>query len=336
MNGTFDVDSWGRSANATEEDTSNAISGSIISNLSGSLLNEGRFQWAREDRPRPYGGPNIAGSNRPLPDIAFDFGRQYRFGMPFFIPVRYNDTRWQISDSITKIKGDHTFKAGVEWNQTQAFQTFIGFANGRFIFSSTDGFLNYVNNSNYVECSDGSSSQAGVCPEGTSITGPVLLYLQQAGVGGLSVEESGTQTITQTEPSVFFQDTWQPSGNLTLTYGLRWEAQQQPDLITPRNELFYAPFIGQTVNGQTLPGRRHHSLGRGDVAAPTRPRVGSDQERSQRDSRHCRHLLGPHPGPVTGVVAFDRRQPWPVRVSQQRADPDPRRTATGHGADPGR
>ncbi|MEM7583381.1 MAG: carboxypeptidase regulatory-like domain-containing protein [Acidobacteriota bacterium] len=252
-NGTFDVDSWGASANAIEKDSSYSINGSYISNISSSFLNEARFQFAREDRPRPYGGPTIAGTDRPFPDIAFDFGRSYRFGMPFFIPVTYHDTRWQFNDNLSWLAGDHSLKAGVEYNQTAASQTFIGFANGRFIFSSTDGFLNYVSNPNYVECSDGSSSQTGACPVGTDITGPVLLYLQQAGVGGLSVEESGTQTIQQEEPAVFIQDTWQPSANVTLNLGLRWEAQIQPDPITPASEVFYAPFIGQTVGGQTFP-----------------------------------------------------------------------------------
>ena len=32
-----------------------------------------------------------------------------------------------------------------------------------------------------------------------------------------------------------------------MNYGLRWEAQIEPSLITPIDELFYAPFIGQTV-----------------------------------------------------------------------------------------
>ena len=70
-------------------------------------------------------------------------------------------------------------------------QTFLGFANGRYIFDSTDGFLNYLRNPNYVECSNGTTSQTGVCPSGSSITGPVLLYLQQAGVGNITVEEGG-------------------------------------------------------------------------------------------------------------------------------------------------
>ena len=70
-------------------------------------------------------------------------------------------------------------------------QTFVGFANGRYIFSSTDGFLNYTENRNYVECSNGSTSQTGTCPAGSAVTGPVLLYLQQAGVGGLIGRRGG-------------------------------------------------------------------------------------------------------------------------------------------------
>ncbi|MFN7963663.1 MAG: carboxypeptidase regulatory-like domain-containing protein [Thermoanaerobaculia bacterium] len=252
-NGTFDVDSWGRSANAVEKDSSNAGTGAWVHSFSGNLLNEARAQYAREDRPRPYDGPINPRTGRPLPDTAFDFGRQYRFGMPFFIPVKYHDTRTQFNDNLTWLKGSHTIKAGVEYNRTSAFQTFVGFANGRFIFSSTDGFLNYIRNPRYVECSDGSSSQVGVCPAGTEITGPVLLYLQQAGVGGLTAAEAGTQTIVQEEPAVFLQDTWQPAPNLTVQYGLRWEAQIEPDPITPPSQVFYSRFIGTTKNGQEFP-----------------------------------------------------------------------------------
>lgn len=253
VNGTFDVDSWGRSANAEELDESLAISGSLVSNLNRDVLNELRFQWAREDRPRPYNGPNIAGTDRPLPDIAFDFGRELRFGMPFFIPVDYHDIRNQVLDNVSWLTGEHSVKGGVEYNFTSAFQTFRGFGNGRFIFSSTEGFLNYLDNPNYVECSDGSSSPDGTCPPGTSIVGPVLLYLQQAGVGGLTVDEAGTQDIEQDELAVFLQDNWQPTGNLTIQAGLRWEAQVQPDPITPPEEVFFAPFIGQVKEGQEFP-----------------------------------------------------------------------------------
>jgi len=251
-NGTFDVDSWGRSANAIEDNWSKSLTGTLISNFTD-VLNELRFQLAREDRPRPYNGPDIDGQDRPLPDTAFDFGRSYRFGMPFFIPVDYYDTRLQLNDNVTFLTGTHEIKAGVEYNRVNATQVFRGFANGRYIFSSTDGFLDYARNRSYVECSDGSTNANGICPAGTTVTGPVLLFLQQAGVGGLTAEEAGTQSIVQDEPAVFIQDKWQPLPNLTIQAGLRWEAQIQPDPITPVDEVFYAGFIGKTSNGQEFP-----------------------------------------------------------------------------------
>ena len=244
QNGTFDVDSWGRSANAVERDFSNAVSGSLATTLSSTMLHEFRFQFAREDRPRPYDGPDISGQTRPFPDTAFDFGHGYRFGEPFFIPVDYYDTRVQFVDNLSWIKGRHTIKGGFEFNRVNSVQTFVGFANGRYIFGSTDGFLNYQQfGPTYVECSNGTTSLTGSCPAGASITGPLLLFLQQAGVGGLTVEEAGTQSIPQAEPALFIQDKWQPTSNLTISYGIRWEAQLQPDMITPRDQLFYREFL---------------------------------------------------------------------------------------------
>ena len=251
-NGTFDVDSWTRSANAVERDWSHAFNGSLLSLLSSTTTNEFRFQISREDRPRPYLGPDNPNTGRPFPDTGMDFVHGYRFGMPFFIPVEYYDTRIQALDNISVAKGDHLIKAGVEWNRVESVQTFIGFANGRYIFSSIDGFLNFVGQGNgYVECADGSTSTTGACPDGTDITGPVLLYLQQSGVGGLTVEEAGTQGIPQHELALFVQDSWQPSNKLTLNYGLRWEAQIQPDVLTDPDEVFFADFIGKTVANET-------------------------------------------------------------------------------------
>ncbi|MEA2415496.1 MAG: hypothetical protein QOI58_2153, partial [Thermoanaerobaculia bacterium] len=169
----------------------------------------------------------------------------------------YYDTRVQFNDNVSFLRGAHDIKAGLEFNRVNSVQTFLGFANGRYIFSSTDGFLNYLKNPKYVECADASnhfaSSATGVCPAGFSITGPVLLYLQQAGVGNISVEEAGTQSIPQTEPAVFVQDSWQATPHLNLQYGLRWEAEIEPDPITPPDQVFYAGFIGKTSKGQAFP-----------------------------------------------------------------------------------
>ncbi len=246
VNGTFDVDSWAASSNAIERNYSNAISGSLTSQLSNSVANEFRFQFAREDRPREYDAPTLPGG-RDFPDTGMDFANGFRIGRPFFIPVVYNDTRIQLLNNVTVASGNHLFKIGAEVNAVKSNQTFIGFANGRFIFSSVTGFINYVNQGrNYVECSNGTRNTTGACPTGANITGPVLLYLQQAGVGGRTVEQSGTQTLGQNDLGVFIQDTWKPTPRLTINYGVRWEAQQQPDPITDPATVFYAPLIGRT------------------------------------------------------------------------------------------
>ena len=238
-NGTFDFAHWARSSNGLEQDHSNAINGSLRSYLTPNLANEFRFQYSREDRPRPYDGPRsnllgpnrVDGGNRPFPDVAMDFANGYRFGMPFFLPIDYYDTRVQVLDNISLARGNHFFKAGVEYNKLHSVQTFVGFANSRYIFASVPSFLAFVD----------SGDASGL-----------LLFLQQAGVGR-SVREAGTQNIPQTEYAVYVQDTWKPAPKWTFNYGLRWEAQIEPDPITPASQVFFAPFIGQTrtVGGVT-------------------------------------------------------------------------------------
>src|SRR5581483_2566069 len=121
-NGTFDVDQWGRSANGIEKDYSHAGTASIISTLSSNLLNEGRLQYAKEWRPRPYDGPINPATGRPFPDTAILFNDDFtpsgaRWGMPFFLPVKYYDTRKQVTDNLSFLRGDHSFKAGFDYNE---------------------------------------------------------------------------------------------------------------------------------------------------------------------------------------------------------------------------
>ena len=245
-NGTFDVESWGRSANSIERDFANTVSAQLNTTLTAATLNEFRFQWSREDRPRDYSGPMLPGQSRPFPDTGIDFVGQYRFGLPFFIPVKDHDTRIQFNDNVSLIRGAHSIKFGAELNRTSTTQVFIGFANGRYIFDSVQGFMNYVNiGPTFVECSNGTTNNNGKCPAGTSITGPLELFLQFAGVGGKTAEQAGNQTIPQLEPALFIQDKWQIRPNLTLSYGLRWDAQFEPDPLTPASQVFFAPFIGK-------------------------------------------------------------------------------------------
>ena len=300
-NGTFDFDAWGASVNAVERDWSNAINGALQSQLSASVSNEFRFQLSRENRPRPYEGPTNPATGRPFPDTGADFADGFRWGMPFFIPIEDFDDRIQILNNTSILTGEHLIKFGVEWNRTRTKQTFIGFANGRSVFSSVDGFINFVTQGpTYVECSDGSSNATGSCPAGTDITGPLLLGLQLAPVvAGATVEDVGTQTITQNEYAVYLQDTWTPNQNVTVNYGLRWEAQVQPDPITPADQVFYRPFIG-TAN---FPGDGNLTSDYGMF----QPRLGIAWDVSGDGSRVVRVNAGLYYARIPGLVLASPR-----------------------------
>jgi hypothetical protein len=231
VNGTFDVPTWGFSANGRETDKSNSFIGQLVTNFTANLLNEFRFQWAKEERPRFYDGPD-------LPDTTigtFAGDLSYRFGRPFFLPVPSDDVRVQFTDNFTVIRGNHTIKLGADINRTKVSQTFIGFARGRYIFAAPtidaaiNNFLAYINNPN---------------------AGGLSLYLQFAPIGNRTIEEAGTQAYATIEPGVYVQDSWQVKRNLTLNLGFRWEGQYNPD---PINDVSDTP-MGQFVNDPRFPG----------------------------------------------------------------------------------
>ena len=266
--------------------------------------------------------------------------------MPFFIPVDYYDSASSSTTTCRSLQGP-PLDQGRRRVQPRAtrVQTFVGFANGRYIFSSTDGFLNYARNPRYVECSNGvDAPQTGACPAAATITGPLLLFLQQAGVGGLSVEEAGTQDIPQTEPAFFVQDKWQP---------------------TPQPDRAVRPALGERRTRPTRSRRRTRSSTRRSSArpSPTRgtqrfPSNGDDPVRLRRCGsrgsaspgtraatarRSCALnggiFYGRVPGPGAGLVALDERQPRPDALPHQRrstasaARRPPIRTCIPPGAD---
>jgi hypothetical protein len=77
------------------------------------------------------------------------------------------------------------------------------------------------------------------CPAGTTTTGgPLLFYLQGAGRTGPATDAAGASNITNGEFSLFVQDQWQIRSNVTLQYGLRWDAQRMPETVDPQTTAF--------------------------------------------------------------------------------------------------
>src|SRR5882724_13004461 len=86
------------------------------------------------------------------------------------------------------------------------------------------------------------------CPAGNSVGGPLLLYLQNGIPTGISgVPAPGKSTITNQDLGLFAQDKWQVRSNLTLSYGLRWEAQIFPKPVIDPTKTAYASLLSNPL-----------------------------------------------------------------------------------------
>ena len=246
-NETFDVATYGTSANGIEGNPAriNVANLNWFTTLSQRMLNEAHFTYSRESRPR-------TAVDSPLKaDTGIGFVPTFRFGNPFFLQPNVDELIWrtQFKDNVSMVLGKHTMKFGGEWMHTLNDQVFRGFFTGRYLFDSVTGFLRYASPAaaggfgpNTVGCPNGVYvTFPASCPGGGTATGgPLLFYLQGAGLSGPATDAAGASKITNDEFSLFVQDQWQPTTNLTVNYGIRWDAQIMPETVDPRTTAYGA------------------------------------------------------------------------------------------------
>ena len=257
-NQTFDVSTYGNSANGIEGPSKiNVVRVNLFTTVSPTKLNEAHFSYSRELRPR-----SAIPSNVPA-DTAMGFATTFRFGSPFFLEPNVDELLWRThaKDNFSIVTGNHTVKFGGEWLHTMNDQVFRGFFTGRYIFDSVNGFLRYAFTPaangfgpNAASCFDANGALTAwitqgppfnqTCAPGSSVGGPLLLYLQNGIPTGIpGVPPPGKSTITNEDLSLFIQDKWQIRPNFTLSYGLRWEAQIFPEPVVPPSETVYASLL---------------------------------------------------------------------------------------------
>ena len=246
-NQTFDVATYGNSANGIEGPSKiNVLNVNLFSTLSSSKFNEFHVTYARELRPR-----NAVESKVPADTGMGD--PAFRFGHPYFLGPSVDETLWrsQIKNNLSIVAGRHTFKVGGEWLHTVNDQVFRGFFEGRYLFSTVSGFLRYASPAaaggfgpNAVACSNGSwVTSPTPCPAGSTLAGtPLLLYIQETGTGFPNVDPPGKSLLVNEDLALFAQDQWQVRPNVTLNYGLRWDAQLMADTVDPASTA-YASFV---------------------------------------------------------------------------------------------
>ena len=188
------------STNGTERDRNNIVVAQLVSTFSSNVINEARFQFAKESRPR-ISNANVANINTSIGV----------YGTRNFLPTTQFDRRTQVADSLTYISGNHTFKFGGEFSNIFADQTFGFNQFGVYTFSglaTTTGILDAV-----------TATRTGAYLGRFDTT--TARYNQQ--VGNLQA------AYTVRELSFFAQDAWRITPKLTFNYGLRWEKQFNPE-----------------------------------------------------------------------------------------------------------
>ena len=228
-NETFDVPTYGNSANGTEGPGKiNAVNLNLFTTLSATKVNEFHATYLREDRPRSATPSNIPA------DTAIGFVPSFRFGNPFFLGPNVDELfqRWQLKDGFSIISGRHTYKMGGDWTHSNNAQVFRGFFESRYIFDSVTGFLRYA-----------SPASLGPSYGPKANASSLLLYLQGAALDGPATDATGASNIDNEEYSLFIQDKWQAKHGITLSYGLRWEAQMFPAMTVSPQSTAYGSFL---------------------------------------------------------------------------------------------
>jgi carboxypeptidase family protein/TonB-dependent receptor-like protein len=254
------------SSNGTEKNTTRILVAQLVNNLSSNTVNELRFQYARETRPRL--------SNSEVPNFVTSFGSYGAAGSSTssFLPNEEHDTRYQVTDSVTWIKGNHNFKFGGEYSHIDAAQTFGFNQFGRFNMSQGAGCVSASNCTaadTLLRLSNVPVAAADLPAYARNVNNPNVAYLGRfdstTSNGNLTTATYNVQignriaALSEQQLAFFGQDSWRITPRFTLNYGLRAEAQYNPEPDTSNTTIVNIvkntnfPFRGKGYDPSTIP-----------------------------------------------------------------------------------
>jgi hypothetical protein len=185
--------------------TTDTYSASFASTVSSALLNEARFQYAKDQEP------GLANSALPEAVIRQGGTTVLTIGRNFFSPRETTIKRYQIADTATLLRGAHTFKGGFDYNHDDILNFFPGNFSGSYQFDTIADF-NAGKPSRFLQ----------------AFAGP--------GTTGATTNPDIAET------GLFIQDEWRVRPSLTLNAGLRYDVQTiaQPSVKNPDAQLLAA------------------------------------------------------------------------------------------------
>ena len=186
--------------------TTRSLNATLSSILGTSLFNEVRTQYAKDEEP------GEANSNLPEATIRQSGRTILTIGRNFFSPRETTIDRWQAADTLTWVRGEHTWKTGFDFNRDRIINFFPGNFSGAYTFNSIASFNRGI-------------------PDA-----PGERYVQAFPGAGTSGATTHPDIF---ESAVFLQDEWDVRNNLKLTMGLRYDRQgfEQPEVRSPDPQL---------------------------------------------------------------------------------------------------
>jgi outer membrane receptor protein involved in Fe transport len=156
--------------------------------------------------------PALGPQREGVPDIAVSGGFTIGNNFEGELPQVGNSFQW--SDSLTKVKGNHTFKFGADVRRQRFDQT---------LYFEVSGYFQYTG-----------TGQNDVIPSDGNFYPDYLLGLPDNYQQGSAQREN----VRDTGLYLFAQDSWKIRPNVTLNYGLRWELDTIPTDIGHRVQTF--------------------------------------------------------------------------------------------------
>ena len=247
------------SNNGTEGDNSNTVVGQLTTFLSSTTINEFRGQYSKENRPR------LANELSPLIQAVYG-----NFGTVNFLPTTESDYRVQFADNLTLIRGGHTWKVGGEYNFAKASQVFAFRQFGQFSFSGFGTSAANVIQVLRILSVGGNTTTANANGNVTgTIVDPVNRF-DDTNVRYARNIGNGLLTLSSPQYAAFAQDSWRVKPNLTINFGLRYEAQimPQPDTsnTTATNAVLNATLPLGNVDPRVIPSQKNQWGPRGGFA----------------------------------------------------------------------